>query len=124
MNKFLLLALIGAASAIKINKADLPYNLEADKIDPVSRYVNDDDLLQRKQHSGRINLAQKADLPYTLESDKIDPTSRYVNDDDIVQIHDDVNLVQLKKADLPYSLESDKIDPTSRYVNDDDIVQI
>ena len=62
---------------MQLNKADLPHNLEADKIDPVSRYVNDDDLVQL---TSSIN---KADLPHNLEADKIDPVSRYVNDDDI-----------------------------------------
>ena len=114
-----ILAIVAVASAYKLThrKADLPYDLEADKIDPVSRYVNDDDLI----------MIHKGDLPYNLEADKIDPLSRYVNDDDIVQVDDDLNMVQLnsdvnvEKDDLPHDLEADKIDPVSRYVNDDDI---
>ena len=45
MNKFIAALLIVATSAISIKKADLPYTEEADKIDPLSRYVNDDDLV-------------------------------------------------------------------------------
>ena len=117
--KFTLIALLGAVSAHRLHSRynDLPYTLDADKIDPVSRYVNDDDLIQIE--------TVKGDLPYTEEADKIDPVSRYVNDDDIVQVHDDVNFVQthakVRYNDLPYTLDADKIDPVSRYVNDDDI---
>ena len=89
MNKFIIIALLGAASAIYLRKADLPHDEAADKVDPLSRYVNDDDILQI--HDG-VKLAQinKADLPHSEEADKIDPYSRYVNDDDIVQLKDDV----------------------------------
>ena len=115
--KFALVALLGAVTAHKLHhkKADLPYTDDADKIDVVSRYVNDDDLVQ----------IYRGDLPYSAESDKIDPVSRYVNDDDIVQVGEDVNLLQLhgvvRRADLPYTEDSDKVDLVSRYVNDDDI---
>ena len=56
-----------------------------DKLDPLSRYVNDDDILQIKEQ----NLVQlsKDDLPHGPKDDslieKLDPVSRYVNDDDI-----------------------------------------
>ena len=44
--KFILGALlIASTSAVSLKKADLPYTGEADKIDPLSRYVNDDDLV-------------------------------------------------------------------------------
>ena len=77
------LALIGAATAISLRRADLPHDGQIDKLDPVSRYVNDDDLVQ----------LNRADLPHDGEIDKLDPVSRYVNDDDIVQIKDEVSLV-------------------------------
>ena len=88
--KFFALALIGAATAIKLNKDDLPHGPKddsmIDKIDPLSRYVNDDDILQIKSQ----NLVQlsRDDLPHGPKDDslidKIDPLSRYVNDDDIL----------------------------------------
>ena len=112
-----ILALIATAAAHKLHhrRADLPYSEDSDKIDPLPRYVNDDDLVQ----------IHRGDLPYSLEADKIDPVSRYVNDDDILQVGEDVNLLQtsahLRRADLPYTEEYDKQDPLSRYVNDDDI---
>ena len=115
--KFILGAFIVAtASAVSLKKADLPYTDDADKIDPLSRYVNDDDLVQTHSH------IRKADLPSTDEADKIDPLSRYVNDDDLHLIKEQT-LLQLDatKADLPYTDDADKIDPISRYVNDDDI---
>ena len=79
MNKFVLLAL-ASVSAMRLRKDDLPYNPELiDKVDPLSRYVNDDDLVQI---GSRI---RKDDLPYNPELiDKVDPLSRYVNDDDLV----------------------------------------
>lgn len=55
MNKYVLLALLGHAAALKLRKGDLPDYLPAEKIDPLSRYVNDDDLVQRRQE---VNLAQ------------------------------------------------------------------
>ena len=75
--------LIGTLSAISLRKDDLPYDKDADKIDPLSRYVNDEDIVQLHD-TVPVILAQKADLPYTEEADKIDPLSRYVNDEDIV----------------------------------------
>ena len=108
--------LVASSSGITLRKADLPYTEEADKIDPLSRYVNDDDLVQTHSY------IRKADLPATEEPEKIDPLSRYVNDDDLHLIKEQT-LLQLDatKADLPYTEEADKIDPLSRYVNDDDI---
>ena len=92
MKFFALIALIGATTAIRVIKDDLPHGPKdtsmIDKLDPVSRYVNDDDILQIKEQ----NLVQlgKDDLPHgpkdTSMIDKIDPVSRYVNDDDILQI--------------------------------------
>ena len=87
--KFIALALLGTVAAIKLNKDDLPHgpkdNSLVDKLDPLSRYVNDDDLVQTREH----NLVQlrKDDLPHGPKDDslvdKLDPLSRYVNDDDI-----------------------------------------
>ena len=73
-------AFIAAASALRLQKDDLPYTASlVDKLDPVSRYVNDDDLIQL--HS----QMKKDDLPYPASLvDKLDPVSRYVNDDDLV----------------------------------------
>ena len=45
MKAFTVLALLGTISAIKVQKADLPYDEPADKIDPLSRYVNDEDIV-------------------------------------------------------------------------------
>ncbi len=45
MKAFAVLALLGTISAIKINKADLPYDEASDKVDPLSRYVNDEDIV-------------------------------------------------------------------------------
>ena len=61
----------------------MPATEEPEKIDPLSRYVNDDDLHLIKEQTLLQLDATKADLPYTEEADKIDPLSRYVNDDDI-----------------------------------------
>merc|ERR1711959_688769 len=84
--KFFALALIGAATAMTIRRDDLPHGPKddslIDKIDPLSRYVNDDDILQLKSQ----NLVQlnRDDLPHGPKDDslidKIDPLSRYVND--------------------------------------------
>merc|ERR1711934_266821 len=107
MKFFALAALLGVTSAIKLNKEDLPHGPKDDsmveKMDPLSRYVNDDDILQIKEQ----NLVQlgKDDLPHGPKDDsmveKLDPISRYVNDDDILQIKEQ-NLVQLSKDDLPH----------------------
>ena len=71
----------------------MPHNADlVEKLDPLSRYVNDDDILYIKAQ----NLVQlsKNDLPNDADLvEKLDPLSRYVNDDDIVQVEDDVNLV-------------------------------
>ena len=45
MKAFTVLLLLGTISAIKINKADLPYDEAEDKVDPLSRYVNDEDIV-------------------------------------------------------------------------------
>merc|ERR1712127_794673 len=97
MKFFALAALLGVTSAIKLNseitKDDLPHGPKddslVDKLDLMSRYVNDDDILQIKSE----NLVQlgsqiaKDDLPHGPKDDslieKLDPVSRYVNDDDI-----------------------------------------
>ena len=72
-----------------MNKADLPYDDAADKVDPLSRYVNDEDVLQLEDNVPvPIMLLQRSDLPYDEPADKVDPLSRYVNDEDIVQLHD------------------------------------
>ena len=77
-----------------MNKADLPHDGDlVEKLDPLSRYVNDADIVQLKDD---VNLVQlnKADLPHDGDLvEKLDPLSRYVNDADIVQLHDDVQLV-------------------------------
>ena len=42
-------ALIGAACAIHLRKADLPHDGDlVEKLDPLSRYVNDADIVQLK----------------------------------------------------------------------------
>merc|ERR1711939_1050558 len=112
----------------------------ADKIDPLSRYVNDDDIVQLREENlihlrreGNLNNVDYIQLdkpsvsdglPYDEAADKVDPLSRYVNDDDIVQLSEE-NLVMLNKPSvsdgLPWNETADKIDPLSRYVNDDDI---
>merc|ERR1712048_1259576 len=89
MKFFALAAVIAVAAGVKLNKDDLPHGPKDDsmveKLDPLSRYVNDDDILQIKEQ----NLVQlkKEDLPHgpkdTSLIDKLDPVSRYVNDDDI-----------------------------------------
>tara|TARA_B110000503_G_C7011874_1_gene356057 strand:+ start:125 stop:346 length:222 start_codon:yes stop_codon:yes gene_type:complete len=72
MNKLLVIAaLMASTSAVRYN--DLPDNLYADKIDPLSRYVNDEEMVQ----------LQYNDLPDNLYADKIDPISRYANDEDL-----------------------------------------
>ena len=38
-------ALIGTIAAVTIRKDDLSYERDADKIDPLSRYVNDEDIV-------------------------------------------------------------------------------
>ena len=127
--KFLLIA---AAAAVSLQKADLPYDGAIDKVDPLSRYVNDDDIVQLEddvrlvqtteefdQEPVVLVMLKKADLPHDGSIDKVDPLSRYVNDDDLV-MHEST-LLQMEKADLPYDGPFDKVDPLSRYVNDDDI---
>merc|ERR1719491_1935594 len=96
MKFFALAALLGVTSAIKLNKEDLPHGPKddslIDKLDTMSRYVNDDDILQIKsQNLVQLNSdISKDDLPHGPKDDssvdKLDPLSRYVNDDDILQI--------------------------------------
>ena len=38
--------LIGTIAAIVVRKDDLSYERDADKVDPLSRYVNDEDIVQ------------------------------------------------------------------------------
>ena len=100
MKFFALAALLGVTSAIKLNKDDLPHGPKDDsmveKLDPLSRYVNDDDILQVKEQ----NLVQlnKDDLPHGPKDDsmveKMDPLSRYVNDQNILNIKKQ-NLIKL-----------------------------
>ena len=101
----------------------LPYDAAADKVDPLSRYVNDDDILQLEDNIALVQL-RRGDLPHGDDADKIDPVSRYVNDDDIVQLREEA-LIQIGSPSvsdgLPYDKDADKVDPVSRYVNDDDI---
>ena len=41
-----IVALIGSSAALKLRKNDLPHDAElVDKLDPLSRYVNDDDIV-------------------------------------------------------------------------------
>ena len=120
MKFFALAALLGVTSAIKLNKEDLPHGPKddslIDKLDTMSRYVNDDDILQIKsQNLVQLNSdISKDDLPHGPKDDssvdKLDPLSRYVNDDDILQIKSQ-NLVQLgsqiSKDDLPHGPKDD-----------------
>merc|ERR1712167_525284 len=107
MGKMKFLALLGAVSAIHLRKADLPHDGDlVEKLDPLSRYVNDADIVQLHDDVNLVQLEEKkADLPHDGDLvEKLDPPSRYVNDADIVQLKHDVNLVQLeeKKAALPH----------------------
>ena len=84
--KTVVLALIGVLSAHKLHsrKGDLPYTGPIDKLDPLSRYVNDDDLVGLGEEHSLVQLNSiKGDLPHDGPFDKVDPLSRYVNDDDI-----------------------------------------
>jgi hypothetical protein len=47
MNKlsFTVFALIANISAVKLTYDDLPDTVEPEKVDPLSRYVNDEDLI-------------------------------------------------------------------------------
>ena len=87
---FALVALLACASAIKIKYNDLPSTADVDKLDPLSRYVNDDDLIQLSaENQAKLEMYMKYDdLPSNAEVEKLDPLSRYVNDDDLVQVHD------------------------------------
>ena len=86
MNKFILAALVALVSvqAVTLKKDDLPYDADkVEKLDPISRYVNDENIVQLKSNVP-VKLAQKDDLPYNAEMlEKLDPVSRYVNDENI-----------------------------------------
>ncbi len=42
-----IVALIGSSAALKLRKNDLPHDADlTEKVDPLSRYVNDDDIVQ------------------------------------------------------------------------------
>ena len=80
-----IVALIGSTQGIKMRKADLPHHADlVEKLDPLSRYVNDDDIVQIEDDISLVQMA-KADLPHDADLvEKLDPLSRYVNDDDIL----------------------------------------
>ena len=90
--KFLALCALVGTQAMKIKYNDLPYDGAPDKVDPISRYVNDEDVVQIEDD---VNLVQTRynDLPYDGAPDKVDPISRYVNDEDVVQLKDEVRLL-------------------------------
>ena len=95
MNKFLaIFALVANTSAVHIKSKynDLPYDGAPDKVDPINRYVNDEDVVQLKDD---INLVQMKynDLPYDGAPDKVDPINRYVNDEDVIQLKDEIKLI-------------------------------
>jgi hypothetical protein len=81
--KFTILALVASVSAIqhRVRYNDLPHDAAADKVDPLSRYVNDEDVVQIADD---VSLVQYNDLPHDAAADKVDPLSRYVNDEDVV----------------------------------------
>ena len=69
MNKiFLTAAMVALTSAITIRKSDLPHDAEVDKLDPVSRYVNDEDIVQLHDEVKLVQL-NKSDLPHDAEVD-------------------------------------------------------
>ena len=42
-----IVALIGSSAALKLRKNDIPHDADlTEKVDPLSRYVNDDDIVQ------------------------------------------------------------------------------
>ena len=41
-----ILAFVAGASAIRMKYNDLPHDAVPDKVDPLSRYVNDEDIVQ------------------------------------------------------------------------------
>ena len=81
--KYIALLLIANASAIRMRYNDLPHDASPDKVDPLSRYVNDEEIVQMVDD---VNLVQYNDLPHDASPDKVDPISRYVNDEDVVQL--------------------------------------
>jgi hypothetical protein len=119
--KYIALLLVATTSAIKVKYNDLPHDGVPDKVDPLSRYVNDEDVVQLEDD---VSLVQYNDLPHDGAPVKVDPLSRYVNDEDVVQLKDEIKLLQLQYNDLPHDGTPDKVDPLSRYVNDEDVVQL
>ena len=86
MNKLIVAALaLASVSAVTLKYNDLPYDAEKlEKLDPVDRYVNDENIVQVKSTVKPVKLAQYNDLPYDAEKlEKLDPVSRYVNDENI-----------------------------------------
>ncbi|MFN9902162.1 MAG: hypothetical protein ACK55Z_25950 [bacterium] len=77
--------MIGSTVALKLRKNDLPHDADlVEKVDPLSRYVNDDDIVQIEDDVSLVQL-KKNDLPHDADLvEKLDPLSRYVNDDDIL----------------------------------------
>ncbi len=84
--KFLLIAAVSA-----LRYTDLPHTGSVDtnadnilKIDPLSRYVNDDDLVQINSQVRYMDLPAVGQYDTNADNvEKLDPLSRYVNDDDI-----------------------------------------
>ena len=92
--KFTALLLVAGVSAIRMKYNDLPHDAAADKVDPLSRYVNDEDVVQLEDDISLVQT-QYNDLPHDASPDKVDPLSRYVNDEDVVQLKDEIKLLQL-----------------------------
>ena len=55
--------LIGTIAAVVVRKDDLSYERDADKVDPLSRYVNDEVIFQLHD-TVPVILAQKDDLSF------------------------------------------------------------
>ena len=88
MFKYIMAAVaLSTVSAISVKYNDLPYDADkVEKLDTLSRYVNDADIVQLHDN---VKLAQLQynDLPYDADKvEKLDGLSRYVNDADIWRI--------------------------------------
>ena len=86
MNKLIVAALaLASVSAITLKYNDLPHDADlVEKVDPLSRYVNDENIVQLKSNVKPVRLAQYNDLPHDADLiEKLDPVSRYVNDENI-----------------------------------------
>ena len=59
-----IVALFAVTQAISLKKGDLPYTEVIDKVDTLSRYVNDDDLVMDGSDVVLV-MINKGDLPYT-----------------------------------------------------------